>query len=80
VGRGRNAETWRSLRGKGRDDGPGHAEMEALRVVDATAAEAICHGLISDEFGHGLVPHPSRDPHDRLDEELVSGIGAKATN
>jgi len=67
-------------RRKGLDDGPGHADMETLRVVDAAIAEAIRHGLIRDEFGHGLLPHASRDLYERLDDELVRGIGAKATN
>ena len=58
---------------KNLDDGPGHADVEALRVVDAAAAQAIRHVLIGDEFRHGFLPHAPGDPDDRLDDELVGG-------
>jgi hypothetical protein len=49
------------LRRKGLDDGPGHADVEALRVVDAAAAKAIRHRLIGDEFRYGFL-ETLRDP------------------
>jgi hypothetical protein len=75
-----NVETGRSLLREGLDDGPGHADMEALRVVDAAAAQAIRYVLIGDEFRHRFLSHALGDRHDRLDDELVDGICAKATN
>jgi hypothetical protein len=73
-------ETARSVLRKRLDDGPGHADMEALRVIDAAAAETIHHVLIGDKFRHGLFPHTPGDPDDRLDDELVDDVCAKATN
>ena len=52
----------------------------ALREVDAAAAQAIGHVLISDEFRHGLLAHAPGDPHDRFESELVDGVSPEATN
>ena len=60
------------------DDQSGHADVKALGVVDAAAPQAIRRVLIGDEFRHGFLTHAPRNPHDRLHDELVGGIRAKA--
>src|SRR6185295_6294878 len=49
-------------------------------VVDAAAPQPIRHLLVGDELRHGFLPHAPGDPYDRLHDELIDGICAKATN
>src|SRR4029079_5973374 len=65
---------------EGRDGGLGHADTEALRVVEPAAPQPIHHVPIHHELRHGVLSHSLGDPDDRFDNELVGGVVAEAAN
>ena len=51
------------------------ADVEALGVVDALAAQELHELVVADELRHGLLAEALGDVDDRADDELVGAVG-----